>query len=83
MKTKSRKRVNNCKDSDQLRPVFDLFGDVAVTQADIYLWCEVIPKIKNDSWRLDFYVKNWDVVNKIKWAKISGRFWELSNDPLS
>lgn len=54
--------------------VKDLFGEVIVTQADIRLWLETVPRINPDGPRAAHYVKWWDVAHKIKQAKLQGRF---------
>jgi len=48
---------------------FDLFGEIPVTQDEVKKWCEVIAKVSPDSWRFDWYTKNWDVPAKIRAAK--------------
>lgn len=52
----------------------DLFGEVIVTQADIRLWLETVPRINPDGPRAAHYAKYWDVPHKIKQAKLEGRF---------
>jgi hypothetical protein len=48
---------------------FDLFGEIPVTHEELVLWCKVIAKVPEDSWRFDWYVQNWDVAGKIRAAK--------------
>ena len=65
MKTKSNKVVNNY-------PVpfeFDLFGETSVTIDEVNLWIETVTIFDRHSPRFDWYVKNWDVVGKIKMVK--------------
>jgi len=68
MKTKSRKSRNNYS---QLG-VVDLFGEVPVTWDEIYEWCEVVGRISRNSPRIEIYIKGWDIVGKIRAAKLSG-----------
>lgn len=48
---------------------FDLFGESSITIDELNLWVESITVFTRHSPRFDWYVKNWDVVNKIKVAK--------------
>ena len=66
MKTKSRGRPKKYT----VYCPFDLFGEIPVTYDELVLWCEVIAKVRPDSWRFDWYVKNWDVPSKIRAAKL-------------
>lgn len=57
-----------------LPPLRDLFGDVVVTRDDIELWLTVVARLDPDSPRAEYYVRAWDVVGKIKRAKLAGTF---------
>ncbi len=58
---------------------FDLFGDVVVTLDDCELWLDCVPRMQGcTAKRRAYYFKYWDVVNKIKRAKIEGYFSELT-----
>lgn len=48
---------------------FDLFGEIPVTQDELVLWCKLVPKLPADSPRFDWYVKYWNVAQKIQAAK--------------
>ncbi len=61
-------------------PALDLFGEVPVTLEDIYAWCEAVPKIPRDSWRLSWYVRCWNVPDKIRQAKMQGEFERIIED---
>ena len=66
MKTKSKKSYINY-------PVpfeFDLFGETSVTISEVNLWVESVTVFDRHSPRFDWYVKNWEVVEKIKRIKI-------------
>lgn len=80
MKTKSNKKQNKSINANDLRQVFDLFGEVVVTHDDVIAWCKAVPKIEPTSWRFNWYVKNWDVVNKIRWHKRKGLFEQAINN---
>ena len=58
----------------------DLFGEVIITQADIRLWLLTVPRIDPDSHRAPAYIKGYDVVGKIRHAKLNGTF-EASTSP--
>lgn len=60
----------------------DLFGDIAVSLDDVELWLDFVPRIPRTSpRRREYYANNWDVVNKIKRAKLDGTFDALTSDP--
>ena len=66
MKTKSNKSNINY-------PVpfeFDLFGETSVTISEVNLWVESVTVFDRYSPRFDWYVKNWEVVEKIKRIKM-------------
>ena len=52
----------------------DLFGEVIVTQLDIRLWLESVPKINPDGPRAAHYIRGYDVAHKVARAKLEGRF---------
>lgn len=59
----------------------DLFGDVVVTHDDIKLWLNHIVNMSTSSKsRIEYYIKNNDVINKIKLLKRQGRFIETIED---
>lgn len=66
MKKNSKKTARN--------PALDLFGDVPVTADEVADWCEIVAGIEPDSPRIAYYVRAWRVVDKIKAAKLAGRF---------
>ena len=59
----------------------DLFGDVVVTVADIDAWLIAVPRIDPRSRRAFYYVKDYNVVGKIKAAKLAGNFDEIVSRP--
>ena len=62
----------------------DLFGDVVVTYEDVELWLCTVPRLNNSSRtnHVHDYIKNYDVVNKIKVSKINGSFYILNEELL-
>lgn len=60
-------------------PLFDLFGEIPVTQADVELWLDVVPAIPRTSWRRDHYAASWNVPDKIRAWKAAGRWPEIEN----
>jgi hypothetical protein len=52
----------------------DLFGEIAVSNDDIIMWIETVPRIPRDSPRAAYYVEHWNVVGKIRAAKREGTF---------
>ena len=64
---------------DKLPPhSVDLFGEYSVSANDVVYWLETVPKIPRDSPRASYYIKNWDVINKIRFAKKNGTFPHLA-----
>ncbi len=53
----------------------DLFGEVAVTIDDVECWLDVIVNNRVSTLKLGYYVVNWNVVDKIRAAKLDGD-WE-------
>jgi hypothetical protein len=54
--------------------VYDLFGEIIVTRADIAAWLVSVPHIDPDSPRAAAYVRGWDVAGKVRAAKALGTF---------
>lgn len=50
----------------------DLFGEVAVSLREIQLWLYRVPRMPHTSTRRGWYVRGWNVVDKIKAAKRRG-----------
>lgn len=57
--------------------LYDLFGEIPVYTHDIDLWLMCVPKMPPDSPRAAWYVRGWDVVGKIRRAKLAGTFQEM------
>ncbi len=56
----------------------DLFGEVVVTQQDVRLWLQMVPRIDPDGPRAAHYVRGYDVPSKIRYAKLQGHFERLT-----
>ncbi len=55
--------------------MLDLFGDVIITSDDITAWVyAVAPAFCSSDRAIALYVRQWDVVEKIRRAKLSGYF---------
>lgn len=48
---------------------FDLFGETSITNDEVDFWMREVKGMDRSSPRFDWYIKNWDVVNKIKAVK--------------
>ena len=59
-------------------PPFDLFGEIPVTWSDVIAWCAAVPGIAPDSWRFGYYVRGWNVPEKIRQAKLAGTFESIT-----
>ena len=55
--------------------MLDLFGEVPVSIRDVELWLDRIVNFRGSSFRVAYYVLNWNVVEKIRAAKLAG-VWE-------
>lgn len=56
----------------------DLFKQVPVLECELVEWVErVAPHIAHAQWRIDAYVRGYNVAEKIRVAKLNGSFWFL------
>lgn len=56
---------------------FDLFGEVVITEEDVFNWvAAVAPVWLTPERSFRYYVRTWNVHEKIRWAKIRGEFDE-------
>ncbi len=53
----------------------DLFGEIPVTWDEVEEWVDRIQAISPTPWRRDWYIKNWNVIDKIRAAKHAGIFF--------
>jgi len=61
---------------------FDLFGEVPVTEDDVFLWVQAIsPRWLSPERSYRNYVRTWNVVDKIRTAKIRGDFESIIDRP--
>ena len=66
-----------------MRPMpLDLFGQVIITTQDLDTWLIAVPKMRPGTRRAAWYLKAYDVVQKITQAKLSGHFAELEAQAL-
>ncbi|MAF00897.1 MAG: hypothetical protein CME86_00575 [Herbaspirillum sp.] len=60
----------------------DLFGEVPVTEDDVYRWVQAIsPRWLTPERSYLNYVRTWGVVDKIKQAKLRGDFESIIDRP--
>lgn len=59
----------------------DLFGEVIITYEDIATWLRTVPRFNDDTRKsaIAEYVNGYDVVNKIKRAKLNNSFYCLND----
>jgi hypothetical protein len=50
----------------------DLFDRARRPGTKVYEWAETVAAIPRDSWRVAYYIKNWNMVDKIRRAKAIG-----------
>ena len=54
---------------------YDLFGEVAITDNDLYLWVAAVsPRWLSPPRSYALYLKSWHVADKVRAAKIAGSF---------
>lgn len=58
----------------------DLFGDVAVSFREIQIWLFKVPRMPYSSTRREWYTRGWNVVEKIKKAKLAGELAQVFGD---
>lgn len=56
----------------------DLFGEVPVSLDELLAWMLAVPGIPPSSPRFVYYLRFWDVIDKVRQAKIAGTFDELT-----
>ena len=55
-------------------PALDLFRQVPLTWPEVDDWLEAVPKISRTSWRARYYIRYWNVHEKVVNAKLQGTF---------
>lgn len=65
-----------------MRPLArDLFGEIPVTLDELLAWMLAVPRLPPTSPRFAWYVRGWNVIDKIRAAKESGTFEAIVNAP--
>jgi hypothetical protein len=45
----------------------DLFGEIPITESELTEWVQrVAPHIFHSRWRVEHYIRDWNVIDKIK-----------------
>lgn len=61
---------------------FDLFGEIPVTEEEIFLWvAATAPRWLTPERSYRGYVKSWDVAGKVRAAKLMGTFYHVVEQP--
>lgn len=61
--------------SHRLRqPAIDLFGEVVVTEDDLFDWVAAVAPMWLSERSFDNYVRGWNVADKVRTAKLRGEF---------
>lgn len=55
----------------------DLFNEVPVTWEEVRAWVRAVPKLDPDTAFAEYYIKAWNVPDKIRRAKMNGTYDEL------
>jgi hypothetical protein len=62
---------------------YDLFGEIPVTEDDIYSWvAAVAPRWLSPERSYLHYVQSWDIAGKVRMAKLRGEFEAVTSRPL-
>jgi hypothetical protein len=56
------------------QPAFDLFGEIPVTESDLYEWVASVSPVHLSERGYDLYVRRYDVAGKVRSAKERGNF---------
>jgi hypothetical protein len=56
------------------QPALDLFGEVAVTEDDLYAWVAAVSPVHLTDRLFDHYVSRYNVAGKVRYAKANGTF---------
>ncbi|MDP2822264.1 MAG: hypothetical protein Q8O52_06250 [Sulfuritalea sp.] len=71
-------------DANLLRPApVDLFGEVPITRREVMLWMWKVPAWMTCGarpYRIESYIRNWDVAGKIRRAKLYGGLEDVFGD---
>lgn len=63
------------------QPPVDLFGEVPVTENDLYDWVAAVSPVHLSERGFDHYVRRYDVAAKIRVAKLRGSFESICARP--
>lgn len=55
----------------------DLFGGQPVTPDDLIRWCCAVARLPHDSPRLAWYIRAYNVADKVARSKAAGTFWQI------
>jgi hypothetical protein len=62
------------------QPALDLFGDVVITNADVFLWVSTVaPRWTYSERAFSNYVRGYSVADKVRAAKLSGHWQSVVN----
>lgn len=65
-----------CMTRRKKHTALDLFGEIPVTWDEVWDWIETVARIPRESWRAQWYLRYWDVADKVRRAKLAGE-WPL------
>lgn len=60
------------------QPPLDLFGEVPVTEEDLYDWVAAVSPVHLSERGFDHYVRRYDIAGKIRTAKLRGAFESIT-----
>lgn len=64
--------MGSSRKKDPPHPAKDLFGEIPVTWPEVESWVRAAIGMPPEHWRFAWYVKNWNVPDKIRAAKLAG-----------
>ena len=63
-------------------PALDLFGEVVVTEDDLFNWVQAVaPLYLTPERSYRNYVRSYDVASKVRYAKLAGTFCAIIDKP--
>lgn len=81
MKKKSRRRRRKAAYRTDINPAFDLFGEIPVTIPETHAWVAIVAPRWFRTRRMQFYIDNWAVVDKVRAWKQRGLWDDEIADP--
>ncbi len=63
------------------QPPLDLFGEVPISETDLYDWVAAVAPLHLNTRAFRHYVRGYDVAGKVRSAKLAGMFESIKDRP--